>query len=227
MKSQPDRRPAPRANDAPPAPLSLSAGLDRPEDYALDSFAAGVSAPTPYLVETALAWLRDWPLIAAEGWRARQALQDLVQALAAELDDTTDELSDAFSKLERLLKKPRYSADIRAIIAVATINDGHVVRDLHAALQTVIFDLRESFMSTGSDKYKGKVKLALTVTPDKTSDTPAVNIEAEVRAEVPPAASDGKCYLDDENEIAPPEEAIRQLPLLAVRALDETPHRRN
>ncbi|MGE4194687.1 MAG: hypothetical protein AB7E51_14975 [Pseudodesulfovibrio sp.] len=118
-----------------------------------------------------------------------------LKAVIADLKDENrefrKELKDTYRELSRLIDKPFYVGTAEDILAIAMINDGHFVADLHQSIKTVMFDATERRHDV--DKYKGVVKAKIALSPD--SDNCFITTH-EIRAEVPAHATVGKVYFD-------------------------------
>jgi len=103
-------------------------------------------------------------------------------------------------------------AEHRAIIAVAMINKGHFVQDLYDALRICTHGVCMS-PNNGDDKDDKWVVKAKLVITRADSETPAVNVQGEAKADMPASKSDGVSYLDHDGNIVAPDSALRQMPL--------------
>uniref|UniRef100_I2Q073 Uncharacterized protein n=1 Tax=Desulfovibrio sp. U5L TaxID=596152 RepID=I2Q073_9BACT len=184
-----------------------------PADPTLATFAAGVYAEIPYEQAVALAAWRDGVLDRAESARARDVLLARVAELTAEIMAYADEMGELLDDLKKANLPPDLHCTAKNLLMLIEIDKGQTVRAVAEALQTVAYDMKSRLM----DKYKGKVKVVLSCSPDP-ADYDSMIVLAEVSPETPAQTTGGKLTLATDGAIVTRRESAQAMQLKMVEA---------
>ena len=179
-----------------------------PLDLSLATFAAGVHADIPYESDVALTHWRNSVMDRADRARDRDALLAQIDDLTAEVTAYADEMGELLDELKRANLPADLSCTAKNILALIEIDKGQTVRAIAEALQTVAYDMRSRYMA----KYKGKVKITLTCSPDPHEDD-AMMVLGEVSPETPAQATGGKLTLATDGSIVTRKESAAMVQL--------------
>lgn len=192
-----------------------AAATDEPQsdlvDLSLATFAAGVVTTVPYEPEVALAHWRDGVMTRADAARARDTLHARIAELTAEVMAYADEMGELLDDLKRANLPPDLRCKARHLLMLLEIDKGETVAAIADSLQTVAYDMRSRLVS----KYKGKVKIALTCTPDP-NDTDSMIVLAEVSPETPAQATGGRLTLATDGTVVTRRESAAAFQLKMV-----------
>lgn len=201
--------PAPTEEAA--APQVDSQAEIAPLDLSIATFAAGVHAEIPYESDVALAHWRESVMDRAERARARDVLLARIDDLTAEVTAYADEMGELLDELKKANLPADLSCTAKNILALLEIDKGQTVRAVAEALQTVAYDMRSRYMA----KYKGKVKITLTCSPDPNEDD-AMMVLGEVSPETPAQATGGKLTLATDGSIVTRRESAAAMQLKMI-----------
>lgn len=197
-----------------PANVEAAATEDsqaEPLDLSLATFAAGVHAEIPYEPEAALAAWRESVMDRAESARARDALNSRIAELTAEVMAYADEMGELLDELKRANLPPDLACTAKNLLMLIEIDKGLTVKAVAEALQTVAYDMKSRLM----DKYKGKVKVVLTCSPDP-ADLDSMIVLAEVSPETPAQATGGKLTLATDGTVVTRRESAQAMQLKMI-----------
>lgn len=182
-----------------------------PLDLSLATFAAGVHAPVPYEQDVALAFWRDSVMDRAEQARARDLLLTRNAELTAEVTAYADEMGELLDELKRANLPPDLACTAKNLLMLIEIDKGLTVKAVAEALQTVAYDMKSRLM----DKYRGKVKVVLTCSPDP-ADLDSMIVLAEVSPETPAQATGGKLTLATDGTVVTRRESAQAMQLKMI-----------
>ncbi len=182
-----------------------------PVDLSLATFAAGVHAEIPYEPEVALAAWRESVMDRADAARVRDGLNSRIAELTAEVMAYADEMGELLDELKRANLPPDLACTAKNLLMLIEIDKGLTVKAVAEALQTVAYDMKSRLM----DKYKGKVKVVLTCSPDP-ADYDSMIVLAEVSPETPAQATGGKLTLATDGAIVTRRESAQAMQLKMI-----------
>lgn len=204
---------APRVTLSVEPPTAAAAPVSpkvRP-DLTLATYAAGVHASVPYEPEVALAYWRDSVMDRAEQTRARDVLLARNAELEGEVMAYADEMGEMLDELKRANLPPDLACTAKNLLMLIEIDKGLTVKAVAEALQTVAYDMKSRLM----DKYKGKVKVVLTCSPDP-ADLDSMIVLAEVSPETPAQATGGKLTLATDGTVVTRRESAQAMQLKMI-----------
>jgi hypothetical protein len=169
----------------------------------------GALSPAPLIeMDEALVW-RSMPyfeIVILETMR----LKDMrISELEQIVDELTTEYGETLEQLQRLTMGSDYKGSQRAILFIATLNNGAFAQDLYESIRTVAFHLSDP-MHEIDDKAKGEVKATVKMKRKKDSDTELLNI-CEVKVGLPAEVSDSIIHLDHKGNVQLPREKTERI----------------
>ncbi|WP_029458210.1 hypothetical protein [Solidesulfovibrio alcoholivorans] len=201
---------------AKPEPANVEAAATddsqaEPLDLSLATFAAGVHTEIPYEPDVALAAWRESVMDRADAARARDVLNARIAELTAEVTAYADEMGELLDDLKKANLPPDLACTAKNLLMLIEIDKGMTVKAVAEALQTVAYDMKSRLM----DKYKGKVKVVLTCSPDP-ADLDSMIVLAEVSPETPAQATGGKLTLATDGTVVTRRESAQAMQLKMI-----------
>lgn len=201
---------------AKPEPANVEAAATddsqaEPLDLSLATFAAGVHTEIPYEPDVALAAWRESVMDRADAARARDVLNARIAELTAEVMAYADEMGELLDDLKKANLPPDLACTAKNLLMLIEIDKGMTVKAVAEALQTVAYDMKSRLM----DKYKGKVKVVLTCSPDP-ADLDSMIVLAEVSPETPAQATGGKLTLATDGTVVTRRESAQAMQLKMI-----------
>lgn len=194
---------APKDSQVETAPLALT----------LATFAAGVHAEIPYEQDVALAHWHESVMDRADRARVLDDLLARNAELTAEVTAYADEMGELLDELKKANLPPDLACTAKNLLMLIEIDKGMTVKAIAEALQTVAYDMKSRLML----KYKGKVKVALSCSPDP-ADYDSMIVLAEVSPEMPAQTTGGKLTLATDGSIVTRRESAQAMQLKMFEA---------